>query len=202
MKRIIHKSDIETAVNAHPLSMANAAKYLNLPFGTFKYHAKKYGLYEPNQSHKGRKISTKGKPYNLQDIISGRCSYKGSGQVIKRRLIDAGLKKDVCEECGLLPTWNDKILTLQLDHIDGNHFNWKLENLQILCPNCHTQTSTHGIRNYGRYGYKRITDFSVNKLQEVLKKSETITEAAVTLGLNHKSSSVRAILKQINGDVA
>lgn len=39
---------------------------------------------------------------------------------------------------------------LQLDHIDGNPFNSVLENLRILCPNCHTQTHTFAGRNLGK----------------------------------------------------
>lgn len=41
-----------------------------------------------------------------------------------------------------MPTWNGKQLTLHLDHINGNHTDNRIENLRILCPNCHTQTET------------------------------------------------------------
>lgn len=56
---------------------------------------------------------------------------------IKRHLIAAGYKSDICECCGI-SDWNGKPISLQLHHIDGNPKNNKLENLQILCPNCHT----------------------------------------------------------------
>lgn len=52
-----------------------------------------------------------------------------------------------CEECGIGDKWNDKPLVLQLDHIDGNSDNNILENLRLLCPNCHTQTETWCARN-------------------------------------------------------
>lgn len=54
-----------------------------------------------------------------------------------------------CSSCGQSDVWNNKPLTLQLDHIDGNCRNNQLSNLRILCPNCHTQTSTWGSRNIG-----------------------------------------------------
>lgn len=63
---------------------------------------------------------------------------------IKKRLYAAGLKKEICEECGQLPEWNGKKLTLQLDHVNGDHYDNRIENLRILCPNCHTQTRTFG----------------------------------------------------------
>lgn len=63
---------------------------------------------------------------------------------LKRRLIEEGLKHDVCEICGQVPEWNGIPLTLQLDHINGDHNDNRLENLRIVCPNCHTQTETFG----------------------------------------------------------
>lgn len=50
---------------------------------------------------------------------------------------------DQCQECGQPSSHNSKPLTLQIDHIDGNSDNDALENLRLLCPNCHTQTPTH-----------------------------------------------------------
>ena len=65
---------------------------------------------------------------------------------IKKHLIAAGYKNDICECCGV-SEWNGKPISLQLYHIDGNPKNNSLENLQILCPNCHTQTDNYGSKN-------------------------------------------------------
>lgn len=61
---------------------------------------------------------------------------------LRRRLIKEKLIKNICYECGSPPTHNNKTLTLQLDHIDGNSLNNELINLRLLCPNCHSQTKT------------------------------------------------------------
>lgn len=67
-------------------------------------------------------------------------------QDLKRRLLKAGLKEDKCEICGQLPEWNGQPLVLQLDHINGDHYDNRIENLRIVCPNCHTQTDTFGTK--------------------------------------------------------
>lgn len=70
-----------------------------------------------------------------------------SGPSTRKRLIELG-HEDRCA-CGQGPEWNGKPLTLQVDHIDGDRFNNSIENLRIICPNCHTQTETFGNTNLG-----------------------------------------------------
>ena len=65
---------------------------------------------------------------------------------IKNHLVLAGIKKDCCEKCGITE-WQGKPISLQLHHKDGNPNNNCLENLEILCPNCHTQTDNYGSKN-------------------------------------------------------
>lgn len=61
-----------------------------------------------------------------------------------------------CELCGQGPIHNNKPLVLQVDHIDGDSDNNKLENVRLLCPNCHTQTDTYGSKGKGNR-YKKET---------------------------------------------
>lgn len=68
---------------------------------------------------------------------------------LKRRLINAGLKEERCEKCGLVD-WNEKPIALQLHHVNGDGDDNRLTNLQLLCPNCHAQTPNWGGRNRGR----------------------------------------------------
>lgn len=74
---------------------------------------------------------------------------KGIGSFrLKLRLFQEGLKQNKCEICGL-DEWLGKPLCCQLHHKSGDVFDNRLENLQILCPNCHTQTDTYAAKNRG-----------------------------------------------------
>jgi hypothetical protein len=61
---------------------------------------------------------------------------------LKRRLFAAGLLKNKCSGCGNTGIWNGKPLRLQLEHKNGNPDDNRIKNLDIMCPNCHSQTKT------------------------------------------------------------
>lgn len=73
-------------------------------------------------------------------------TYRGSLRV---RVVKDNFLPYSCAECGVSNSWNNKPLSLQLDHIDGDATNNEKENLRWLCPNCHTQTDTYGNKNKG-----------------------------------------------------
>ncbi|MGH2823309.1 MAG: HNH endonuclease [Thermoleophilaceae bacterium] len=65
---------------------------------------------------------------------------------LKLRLVKAGLKQKICEICGIA-AWNGRSITMALHHINGDRYDNRIENLQLLCPNCHSQTDTYAGRN-------------------------------------------------------
>lgn len=71
---------------------------------------------------------------------------------LKTRLFREGIKRPLCEICGWAEVSDDGRLPLELDHVNGDHSDNRLENLRILCPNCHSLQPTHRGRNKTRRG--------------------------------------------------
>ena len=84
----------------------------------------------------------------LADVLVRDSDY-GHTATLRKRLIAEGLKEPRCEQCGL-DEWCGVPMPLQLDHINGDRTDHRLENLRILCPNCHALTDTWCARNRGR----------------------------------------------------
>ncbi len=83
-----------------------------------------------------------GKPLRaLSDIVVKNSDYQS--YKLKMRLIKTGLKKNLCEHCGWSEKTKDGYTPLELDHINGDRHDNRLENLRVLCPNCHSLTPTY-----------------------------------------------------------
>ena len=87
-------------------------------------------------------------------ILNGDVTHNSS-KALKRYLRES--RGDQCEICKQGNVWNGKPLVLQLDHIDGNSDNNALDNLRLICPNCHTQTSTFASKGKGSR-YKKVSE--------------------------------------------
>jgi 5-methylcytosine-specific restriction endonuclease McrA len=79
------------------------------------------------------------------EVFVRNSSYCHRGS-IKQRMIEIGVEYK-CAHCGIGDSWNNKKLTLTLEHINGIRDDNRLDNLCFLCPNCHSQTSTFTGRN-------------------------------------------------------
>mgnify|MGYP000504178889 CR=1 FL=1 len=80
----------------------------------------------------------------LEQILVVDSPYLGRNQQIKKKLLAADMIDDVCSICNQGNEHNGFPLVLQLDHINGDNRDNRIENLRIVCPNCHTQTKTWG----------------------------------------------------------
>jgi Zn finger protein HypA/HybF involved in hydrogenase expression len=148
--------------------------------GNYRVFKKFEKLYNIDTSHftgqghmKGKKNIFITKP--LSEILVKNCEY--SSNKLRKRLISEGLKEHRCECCGL-DEWLGEPIPLELDHIDGDHYNNTIENLKILCPNCHAKTPTYRGKNK-----RRITSETMRtkKERERIKKVYNCSSCGVEL---------------------
>lgn len=101
--------------------------------------------YSPSQS-KGIYCSNKCQMFlaRKESVEAGtaKCIKKVRQYLIERDIYE-------CVMCGNGGEWMGKPLALQLDHINGNPKDHRLDNVRWLCPNCHCQTDTWGVKNKG-----------------------------------------------------
>jgi HNH endonuclease len=94
------------------------------------------------QAHNKGKIFGPKRP--LEDYLSNKFSI--NSYRLKRRLIEEGLKEPKCETCNRT-AWNRNPIPLELHHINGVSIDNSFDNIQLLCPNCHAQTSNYRGKN-------------------------------------------------------
>jgi len=118
-------------------SKAYIIKQLKCKQDTLNNYLKLMGIeYDGNMAGKGLR-----KPkVSLDDIINNKVKFNSS--YLRIRLINDGVLKNECAECSNNGIWNGKPITLEIDHINGDNNDNRLENLRVLCPNCHSQTPT------------------------------------------------------------
>jgi hypothetical protein len=107
---------------------------------------------------------------------------------IKPRFIKHFLDEYKCFECGI-KEWNNKPIVLELEHTDGNNRNNLPENLKLLCPNCHSQTSTFRGRNINN-GLVKVSD---EILLDAIKESPSTRVALIKVGLSPKGANYERV---------
>lgn len=97
-------------------------------------------------------------------------------------------QKNKCKCCGI-DKWNNEPITLELEHIDGNHHNNERNNLKAICPNCHSQTLTWRGRNK-QNNRKKISNDDIVKSY---LKSKNIRQTLIDVGLSAKGGNYKRL---------
>lgn len=137
-------------------SIRQVLKKLNLveAGGNYAQIKRYFRLYNIETTHFKGRLWSKGSrlPFRprikLSDILVRGSNFQSFK--LKARLFRDGYKRAQCEQCGWSEHSADGRIPLELDHINGVHSDNRLENLRILCPNCHSLQPTHRGSNRGR----------------------------------------------------
>lgn len=82
----------------------------------------------------------------LEDILVKGSDYQSNK--LRKRLLKEGIFLRICSKC-MGTNWNGKEIPLELNHVNGDNSDHRLENLELLCPNCHAQTDNYRGKNWG-----------------------------------------------------
>lgn len=123
------------------------------------------------------------------DLLSYR--YK------KRRVLEE--QKGKCNRCGI-DEWLGQKITLELEHKDGNCSNNERENLECLCPNCHSMTSTWKVGHQKRKG-GRLVSVEDNVLLDALRRNKSIRSALIAVGLTAKGGNYNRCYELLKNDL-
>lgn len=128
-------------------------------------------------------MGTKKKQRLLSEILTDGVYHNATK--LKKRLFNEGVKEYKCEKCGI-SEWNGEHITLEIHHINGNHKDNRLENLQILCPNCHSQTI-----NFNGKSKNLNCEDAIQKLKEREEvRRQEIEETKQRWGMIRKTTKV------------
>ena len=136
-----------------------------------------------------------------EEFFNNGCNR--SGDSILKRLVEGGYKEYKCEGCKTTE-WMGKPLRLQVHHINGDHYDNRIENIQILCPNCHSQTDTYARNNVINGGGFKVTKRAEEILNGeensfVAKDIDEIKKSISLIPTKEKKYCIRCG-KEINGD--
>lgn len=125
-------------------SKAYISKELKCKQETLNKYLIQMGIeYKGNQSGKGMTKNYKNK-WTLEEYLQNSSDIQTNK--VKKKILEEGIKEHKCECCGLT-TWLNQPIPLELHHIDGDRTNNKIENYQLLCPNCHAFTDSYRGKN-------------------------------------------------------
>ena len=136
------------------LSYSEVLRRLNIKtnsgnFSTLKRYIKKYNIeiknftpYSNNNKNRNYMLNFVNNKISIEKILVENSTYTNNVN-LKNRLYKEGLKARCCELCGQTEEWQGKRMSLILDHKNGVHGDNRLENLQIVCPNCNATLDTH-----------------------------------------------------------
>lgn len=137
-------------------------------------------------------------PLPLEKVLTKDSEYNRTK--LKERLVKEGLKEYKCECCGITE-WNGKPLALQLHHINGIHNDNRLENLQLLCPNCHSQTENFASKGRGTSIIRKADTLSEEDKNIIMNKVREVGIVEARKQLTYRNSLINSVVKNLRDTI-
>lgn len=155
--------------------------YSSVTGGNNKTLKERLKLYQISTSHFNSHYYKRQRKFSKERIFTNNSAV--SQQVLRSAIQHYNIFPYQCQCCGNTGMWQDKPLTLTLDHINGNNHDNRVENLRWLCPNCDRQQPTFGSKNKKELHKGKIlipidscTPATTKKIQTEMPPRELIKE--------------------------
>lgn len=187
MKKLNEETAIKAIQNKDNLSVAAVLREIKMSDRNGTNYQKIYDIankYNLDTSHWLGKSINKNKKLGFKrpicDYLNNKISIASHN--LKIRLFDERIKEKRCENCNQTK-WLEQEIPLELHHIDGSHYNNNLDNLKILCPNCHALTPNFCSKNIShiKRQIRRVTE---NEIIEAIKLSQNYLQVLNKIGLS------------------
>lgn len=158
------------------IGLSEAGRKLGCRGATLCTWMKKFGLDWEKYKNVGRKgrDSTEDRKYTAEQAFQKDMPFRYAFKYLKEE------REWKCESCGL-SEWKGQKLPLEVHHINGDRWDQRRENLQILCPNCHSLTENWRAKSKGKVKSKQISD---EELLKTVENSKNIHQALKKLNLS------------------
>jgi len=186
-------------------SAAECARYLKVSYPTYKKWAKFHGVFENLINQPGRGISKNTQRKTIEHYIKGEKDHQNPKTYLEQ-LVRYGYKKECCERCGYDDKRLDGKVPLLIHFRDGNKYNSKLENIEILCYNCYyikvgveligrktrrywttDYFSKYNEEDYSKYNDFEYDDFNMEDINAKIDRAE-----------NDKKEDIDELFKKLN----
>jgi hypothetical protein len=137
-------------------------------YSTVNNKIKELNLDTSHFTGQGWNVGLKFKPREakpLSEILVENSNYQSYS--LAKRLLKEGFKEHKCERC-MRSEWEEVPIPLELHHLNGVHNDNRLNNLQLLCPNCHALTDNYRGKNMGMSAQKETSEVEPCKFEETL----------------------------------